>query len=87
MTELETLIRQRLATLEPERLELRDDTARHAGHKGSSGGGHFFLNIVSKHFVGLSAVARHRAIYQAMGDLMDGRVHALSITASAPNEP
>lgn len=87
MNELESLIHERLAVLEPERLELRDDSARHAGHKGASGGGHFFLNITSKHFVGLNAVARHRAVYQAMGDLMDGRVHALSITASAPNEP
>lgn len=87
MNELESLIRERLAVFEPAHLELRDDSARHAGHKGSSGGGHFFLSIVSKHFAGLNAVARHRAIYQALGDLMDKRVHALSITASAPDEP
>ncbi|MBK6742764.1 MAG: BolA family transcriptional regulator [Hydrogenophilales bacterium] len=87
MSDLEGLICERLAILEPEHLELRDDSARHAGHKGASGGGHFFLAIVSKQFAGLNAVARHRAIYQALGDLMGGRVHALSITASAPNEP
>jgi len=87
LSDLEALICERLAILEPEHLELRDDSARHAGHKGASGGGHFFLTIVSKQFAGLNAVARHRAIYQALGDLMGGRVHALSITASAPNEP
>lgn len=86
MNELEALIRERLAVLEPERLELRDDSAQHAGHKGSSGGGHFFLTIVSKQFAGLSPVARHQAIYRAMGDLMEQRVHALSISAKTPDE-
>jgi BolA family transcriptional regulator, general stress-responsive regulator len=86
MNELETLIRERLAALQPERLELRDDSAQHAGHKGSSGGGHFLLTIVSKQFAGLSPVARHQAIYRAMGDLMEQRVHALSISAKTPDE-
>jgi BolA protein len=79
-------IRRRLAPLAPEHLEIVDDSARHAGHRGASGGGHFLLTIVSNHFAGLSAVARHRAVYAALGELMADKVHALSITASAPDE-
>lgn len=86
MNELEAEIRHRLAILEPSRIELVDQSAAHAGHKGSSGGGHFFLTIVSNQFAGMNAVARHRAIYQALGDLMTGRIHALSISALAPDE-
>lgn len=80
-------IRQRLAVLEPETLEIVDQSAAHAGHAGAaSGGGHFRLTIVSNRFAGMNAVARHRAIYQYLGDLMSGRIHALSITALAPSE-
>jgi BolA protein len=83
---VEAEIRARLATLEPEHLEIVDQSASHAGHAGSSGGGHFFLTIVSKHFAGLNAVARHRAVYQALGDLMNGPIHALSMRAQSPDE-
>lgn len=87
MNPLEESIRQRLAGLEPEHLELQDESAQHAGHAGAmSGGGHFFLTIVSNHFAGLNAVARHRLIYQALGELMGGQIHALSITAVTPDE-
>jgi len=86
VNELETEIRHRLSILEPLRMELVDQSSAHAGHRGSSGGGHFFLTIVSNQFSGLSAVARHRAVYQALGDLMAGRIHALSINALAPDE-
>ncbi len=81
------LMRERLASLEPETVELADESALHAGHAGArSGGGHFQLTIVSKQFVGQSSVARHRLVYQALGDLMGSRIHALSITALAPGE-
>lgn len=80
------LIRQRLAGLEPQTLEIIDESAAHAGHAGAASGGHFRLIIVSNHFAGMNAVSRHRAIYQALGDLMSGRVHALSINALTPDE-
>ena len=87
MSDLEDMIRARLASLEPDELLLQDDSAQHAGHAGAAGGGgHFFLTIVSKQFAGLNGVARHRAVYQALGDLMGGRIHALSITAMTPDE-
>ncbi|MGB8435012.1 MAG: BolA family protein [Burkholderiales bacterium] len=80
-------IRERLRNLDPERLELRDDSALHAGHEGArSGGGHFDLTIVSARFAGQSTVARHRLIYDALGPLMRREIHALSIRAYAPGE-
>jgi len=79
-------IRQRLAPLEALELEIQDDSAKHVGHAGSGGGGHFVLSIVSSHFSGKSLIMRHRFIYQALGDLIPSRIHALSIHAYAPAE-
>ena len=82
-------IRRRLAALEPEQLELIDESARHAGHGGARPGGntHWRLLIVSPAFAGKSTVARHRMIYEALGGLMNHPIHALAISARAPGEP
>jgi BolA protein len=81
------LIRQRLAALEPESVVLDDDSAQHKGHAGAaSGGGHFRLTLVSPKFRNLSTLARHRLVYEAMGELMQREIHALSITALTPEE-
>ena len=79
-------IKLRLQTLSPSQLDIQDDSALHAGHKGNGGGGHFTLTIVSEAFCGLTAVARHRIIYQALSDLMPRQIHALSIRAIASDE-
>lgn len=80
-------IESRLAVLTPQHIDIVDDSAQHAGHAGArSGGGHYQLTIISPTFSGQNIVARHRAIYQALGDLMQTRVHALSITAYSPDE-
>ena len=79
-------IKTRLQVLSPSQLEIQDDSALHAGHKGNGGGGHFNLKIVSAEFNGKSQVARHRVIYQLMDDLIPGQIHALSIHAIASNE-
>jgi len=80
-------IRERLATLEPETFTLEDDSAAHRGHAGAaSGGGHFNLTIVSPKFRNLSTLARHRLVYETMGDLMQREIHALSIAALTPEE-
>ena len=84
-----TEIRQRLvAALAPTRLELDDQSDRHIGHAGHDGRGesHFALVIESAAFTGLTRVARQRLVYAALGDLMDNRVHALTIKALAPGE-
>lgn len=84
---VEGRIRERLRALDPELLELRDDSALHAGHAGArDGGGHFALTIVSPQFAGKSTVARHRLIYAALGSLMRREIHALAIRAYAPGE-
>jgi len=80
-------IKARLAGLEPQRIDIIDESARHAGHAGAKGGGgHYRLTVVSATFSGLGRLERHRLVYQALGDLMQGRVHALSITALAAGE-
>ncbi|MCP5277294.1 MAG: BolA family transcriptional regulator [Thiobacillus sp.] len=80
-------MKARLAGLDPQHVEVVDESALHAGHAGArSGGGHYQLTIISAAFAGQNAVGRHRLIYQALGDLMRGRVHALSITALTPEE-
>ena len=80
-------IRNRLSVLAPERIELIDDSHLHAGHAGArSGGGHYQLDIVSAAFVGKNTVARHRLIYDALGDMMRQEIHALSIQARTPEE-
>ena len=82
-------IRHRLDALAPARLELLDESARHAGHAGAAPGGntHWKLTIVSAAFEGKPTVARHRMVYQALGELMQHPIHALSINAHAPGEP
>lgn len=80
------LLSQRLQALQPTRLEIRDDSALHAGHAGSGGGGHYTVTIESSQFAGKSTIMRHRLVYQAVGDLMPAKVHALSIQAFAPGE-
>lgn len=80
------MMREKLAALDPERVEIVDDSARHAGHAGARHGGHYILTIVSPLFAGKMTVARHRMIYNSLGDLMSGKIHALSINAYAPGE-
>ena len=80
------LLRERLAALQPTRLDIVDDSHRHAGHAGARDGGHFKVNIVAAAFAGKSTLARHRLVLDAAGDLMRGRIHALGISARSPDE-
>ena len=82
-------IRQRLtAALAPDRLDLVDESARHAGHAGArpQGESHFRLTIVAPAFAGRSRIERQRLVFAALGDLMQSDVHALAITALTPAE-
>ena len=80
-------IREKLQALAPERLEIEDESARHAGHAGAqSGGGHYQLLIVSPAFADKTKVARHRLVYAALGDMMHKEIRALSIQALSPEE-
>ncbi|MEQ5838400.1 BolA family transcriptional regulator [Paraburkholderia acidicola] len=67
-------------------LEVRDDSAQHAGHAGASAGGHYSVTIVAAAFAGRARVARHRMVYDALADAMQRGIHALAITAYTPEE-
>jgi len=81
-------IRSRLQTaLSPESLQVEDEGHMHIGHEGAKDGrGHFRVLVVSDQFQGKNLIARHRLIYQAMGDLMQTDIHALAIDAYTPDE-
>ena len=82
------MLRRLNSSLAPSRIELVDDSEQHRGHGGynPAGESHFTLRIESAAFEGKTRVERQRMIYAALGELMDARVHALSIRASAPGE-
>lgn len=81
-------IRARLTeTFSPLECQLEDESALHAGHAGAaSGGGHFRLRIVSDKFENRNRIARHRLVYDSLGDMMQTEIHALAITALTPSE-
>jgi BolA family transcriptional regulator, general stress-responsive regulator len=74
--------------LAPSRLEVINDSATHRGHAGDDGSGesHFTVVVESAAFAGLNRLARQRLVNAALGDLMETRVHAMAIRASAPGE-
>lgn len=80
--DIETALR---AALDPQELEVRDDSALHAGHAGAREGGHYAVRIRSSRFAGLSPVARHRLVYDSLGSLATRGVHALAIDARVPD--
>ncbi len=66
-------------------IQVRDDSALHAGHAGAaSGAGHFHVRIRAHAFAGMPPLARHRAVYAAVDAMMGSDIHALSIDAAAP---
>ena len=81
--EIETRLR---AALSPTHIEVDDDSHEHAGHAGAREGSHYSVRITSARFTGLTRVARHRLVYDALGPLAPQRVHALAIVAHAPDE-
>lgn len=85
----EAAIRQALqAAFAPVQLDVFDDSQLHAGHAGARDGrGHFRIEISSPAFAGMAPLARHRAVYAALGALMTTDIHALQISARAPGEP
>ena len=72
--------------LSPERIDIIDDSAAHAGHAGNTGGGHFSVTIVAETFGNKSTIERHRMVYMALNHMMPAEIHALSIKAMTPEE-
>lgn len=76
------------AALQPARLVVTNDSARHRGHAGDDGSGesHFSVEVVAQRFAGMSRVERQRAVNSALADLLRDHIHALAIKAKAPGE-
>lgn len=84
-TRLIEIERRLRAALQPSALELVDESHLHAGHAGAlTGKGHFAVRITSEQFRALRPLARHRLVYQALGELMETDIHALRIDAQSP---
>ena len=83
-----TRIRSRLeAAFSPESLEVADESHLHAGHAGARDGrGHFRVRVVSDRFVGVKPLARHRMVYDAVGEMMTTDIHALAVAALTADE-
>jgi BolA family transcriptional regulator, general stress-responsive regulator len=79
-------LRAALQSLQPVRLEIRDDSAKHIGHAGAREGGHFHVTIASAVFNGVPQVQRHRMVYAAAAELMGRDIHALSIDAQTVDQ-
>jgi BolA protein len=87
MNRVEAIQQRLIEALAPLELDVADESHRHAGHAGAADGrGHFRVRLVSSHFAGLTPIARHRAVYGALGELMQTDIHALAIDARAPDE-
>ena len=77
------------AALAPQALEVLDDGHLHVGHAGAREGGHYTVRITSRRFAGMSRVARHRLVYDALRHLLGpgGQgIHALAIDARSPDD-
>lgn len=73
--------------LQPDYLDIIDDSQAHAGDPGAqNGAGHYVVSIVSKQFVGRSMVQRHQMVYSALSSFMPTEIHALRIKALTPDE-
>lgn len=85
-TRAEEIERRLQEAFQPTYLEIQDDSAQHIGHKSAGGAGHFSVKIVSSKFNALSRLARHRAVFSAVENLLGTEVHALSVIARTPEE-
>jgi BolA protein len=81
-----TLIKEHLGKLAPSHLEVIDESYQHAGHLETHQGGHFVITIVSTQFTGKTLIQRHRMVYEAVDELMNTVIHALSIHTYSPDE-
>ncbi len=87
MTRIERIRAALQEALQPVALEVVDDSHKHAGHEGARDGrGHFTVRVVSPVFAGKPPLARHRAVYAALGEMMQTDIHALAIEARTPDE-
>lgn len=83
------MIEQKLTSaLDPQQLEIVDESHKHAGHAGArpEGESHFHVTIVSEQFRGLGRVERQRLVYRALAAELQSDIHALALVTRAPDE-
>ncbi len=80
---IQNLLQQRL---QPAHLEVRDESAAHAGHSSAGGKGHFRLRIVSTCFAGLKPLQRHRLVNEVLSPLFETELHAVAMETLTPDE-
>ncbi len=87
-TVAQTITQKLTSAFAPERLEVVDDSDKHAGHSGARQGGesHFTVKITAEAFAGVGRLQRQRQVYAALAEELAGPVHALSVQAFAPGE-
>ena len=81
---IESTLRATLAPMQS--LQVINESHLHAGHAGAGEGSHFRVKLVSEQLTGLSRVARHRLVYDALREVIPQGVHALAIDARCPAE-
>jgi BolA protein len=88
MTTKDIITEKLTAAFAPERLDVLDESHRHAGHAGARPGGetHYSVYIVSQAFSGKSRIERHRMVNATLAGELAAGVHALAIRAAAPGE-
>lgn len=87
MNRIEELRGRITSALGADVVDLQDDSAKHRGHAGARGGaGHYSVVVVASCFAGMARVDRHRAVYDAVGDMIPTQVHALAVRAFTPEE-
>jgi BolA protein len=85
---VETIRSKLEAAFTPTKLQVTDQSDKHAGHSGAREGGesHFDVVIETPAFQGVARVQRQRKIYGVLAEELAGPIHALSVKASAPGE-
>ena len=81
VVEIEARLREALGALH---VEVEDESRLHAGHGAT--GGHYRALVVAERFAGLSRVAAQRLVYAALGDWMDGPIHAFAVRTFTPEQ-
>ena len=86
MDRIKTIREHLQQALQPEHIEIVDDSHQHIGHASAGGAGHFSVTVIANAFAEQNAVQRHRLVYAALSDLMPDEIHAVSIKAYTPEE-
>lgn len=87
MSRIDELRRRITSALDADVVDVQDDSAKHRGHAGARGGaGHYTVVVVTSRFAGMGRVDRHRAVYDAVGDMIPREVHALAVRAYTAEE-